>query len=122
MVGTEEVIPGGIISRDLQDRAEEAAAQDEHVQAGQVQRSNGEETERGRVARLRREAYSTATSRIRDENRDIFNRLMTEECEKRGVEWTPRLDEEGKALETVRDLLDKYPSLRGRVQAVVSEE
>ena len=47
---------------------------------------------------------------------------MTEECEKRGVEWTPRLDEEGKALETVRDLLDKYPSLRGRVQAVVSEE
>jgi hypothetical protein len=122
MVGTEEVIPGGIISDDLQHRAEEAARDEEHVQSGSVQRSNGTETERGRVARLRREAYSTATSRIRDENRDIFNRLMTEECEKRGVEWTPRLDEEGKALETVRDLLDKYPSLRGRVQAVVSEE
>jgi hypothetical protein len=134
MVGTEEVVPGGIISQDLQDRAQDAARRDredaneegvateEHVQSGAVQRSNGTETERGRVARLRREAYSTATSRIRDENREMFNRLMSEECEKRGVEWTPRLDDEGKALEMVRELLEKYPSLKGRVQAVVTEE
>jgi hypothetical protein len=132
-----------IISTDLQHRAEEAAAEegDEHgrtvipgiktnrrITEGEgenddgeghdeveVQRSNGQETDKGRIARLRREAYSSATARIRDENRDIFNRLMKEECDKRDVEWTPRPDEEGRALETMRELLARYPNLQKRL-------
>lgn len=60
---------------------------------------------------LRREAYSKATSRLREENRDKFNALVQEEMSARGIEWKPRPTEVEKAEAQMRDLLAAHPEL-----------
>lgn len=67
------------------------------------------------AAALRREAYSAAQTRLREENRDAYNRIMAEEMRARGIDWAPRLTEEEKAAKQVADLLAQYPSLREQV-------
>lgn len=67
------------------------------------------------TAALRREAYSAAQTRLREENRDAYNRIMAEEMQARGIDWAPRLTEEEKAAKQVADLLAQYPSLREQV-------
>jgi hypothetical protein len=60
----------------------------------------------------KREAYSAATTRLRDEFRQRFNELLIEEMGKRGVNWSPRPTEEQKAEQEVADLLARFPELR----------
>lgn len=118
MVETNEIIP-----RDLQHRAEDAAHAEDEAATNGVEPGGPESiaTKKAEIQEKRRAAYSTATTRLREENRDKFDALMLEECHKRGVEWEPRPNDESRALSAVQELLAKYPHLKPRVAAFVSE-
>lgn len=76
----------------------------------------GDEQSKGRNTALR-QAYTAATSRLRDAHRDEFERLYQQEATNRGVEYTPRLTPEQKAEKQLADLLREHPHLRERVAA-----
>lgn len=57
-------------------------------------------------------AYSEAIGALREKHRDEFNALLQGAMAKRGIEWTPRPTESQKALATIRELLEQYPSIR----------
>lgn len=59
-----------------------------------------------------RQAYSAATTRLREEHRDEFDTLYSQEAQDRGVDYTPRLSPEQKAAQEMAELLEKFPSLR----------
>lgn len=61
--------------------------------------------------RLLSQAYGAAQSRLREENKDRFNALYSEEAKKRGIVWTPRKSKEEAALDQITELLASYPSL-----------
>jgi hypothetical protein len=60
----------------------------------------------------KRAAYSAATTRLREEQRDAFNALLREEMAKRGVEWAPKPTDKEKAEVQVAELFEKFPDLR----------
>jgi hypothetical protein len=62
-------------------------------------------------------ARSAAVSRLRDENRERYNALLTEEAEKRGITWKPKPTKKEKAAEQMRRLLEEYPELAEAVQS-----
>lgn len=61
--------------------------------------------------RLLSQAYGAAQSRLREENKDRFNALYSEEAKKRGIIWTPRKSKEEAALDTILELLAAHPKL-----------
>lgn len=63
------------------------------------------------------QARSAAATRLREEHRDEYNRLLQEEAKKRGIEWTPRPTKEEKDREALRKLLEENPSLRDELLA-----
>ena len=69
----------------------------------------------------KRAAYSAATTRLRDEQREAFNVLLKEEMAKRGIEWSPKPDEKQKAEQQVADLFEKYPDLRVKFTEAAAE-
>ena len=75
------------------------------------------DTDTADTAAARREAYSAAQTRLREEFKSDYNRIMAEEMRKRGIDWSPRLTEEEKAAKQVADLLAQFPSLREQVAA-----
>lgn len=60
---------------------------------------------------LKREAYTAAEGRLKQEYADRFKALVTEEAEKRGVEYVFRKTAEEKAREQYEKLLAEYPQL-----------
>lgn len=66
-------------------------------------------------AQARRAAYTAATARVREAHRDEFNRYQQEELATRGIEWSPRLTDEEKALASMQETLRKYPNLASQV-------
>lgn len=64
---------------------------------------------------LRREAYSAAEKRLREENKDRFDALVQEEAGKRGVTYQRRLTEEEKAEQSLTALLAAHPGLVAKV-------
>lgn len=74
-------------------------------------------TKEGRAALLR-EAYSAATTRLRDENPTRFQELRVEEAKQRGVDYTPPKTKEERAAEQLDALLNEHPNLRDRFTQV----
>jgi hypothetical protein len=69
------------------------------------------ESEKVRVANAKKNAYSAATTQLRQAHQDEFNNLMRAECADRGVEWSPRPTERDRAREQVAQLLATFPDL-----------
>lgn len=95
--------------------AAEAQVEEQEVPVEETVADDSAPYEAPDAAALRREAYSAAQTRLREENRDAYNRIMAEEMQARGIDWAPRLTEEEKAAKQVADLLAQYPSLREQV-------
>lgn len=57
-------------------------------------------------------AYVAATRRLREDEKEKFNRYYAEEAEARGQEWKPKPTKEEKAKAEMEALLEQYPSLR----------
>lgn len=74
----------------------------------------GELSNEERNSRLKK-AYSNATSRLREEQRNEFDRLYSEEAKKLGVVYTPKPTAEQKAKQELEDLLAKFPHLRDQL-------
>jgi ABC-type branched-subunit amino acid transport system ATPase component len=64
---------------------------------------------------LLRQAYSTATQKLRESRRTEFNQMYAEEAEKLGVVWSPRQTAEQKAEQTFDELLAEFPHLKERL-------
>lgn len=62
-----------------------------------------------------RAAYGKATTSLRENHRDEFNKLYSEHAAELGVEWSPRPSEEQKAEQQFEDLLTNFPHLRERL-------
>lgn len=62
-----------------------------------------------------RAAYGAATASLREKYRDEFDQMYADECQSRGVEYTPRPSAEQKALQQLNALLEEFPHLRGQV-------
>lgn len=69
-------------------------------------------SERGKKLK---KAYSNATSRLRQDHRDDFDKLMSEEAQNLGVEYTPRLTPEERAKKELEEILEQFPSLRDQI-------
>jgi hypothetical protein len=67
--------------------------------------------------KAKREAYSAATTRLRDAHREDFNTFLVDENQKRGITWSPRKTDEEKAAETLAKILKDYPDLATRLPA-----
>ena len=67
-------------------------------------------------AAKRRNAVNAAMIRLRDNHRDEFIALATEEAEKVGVTYTPKKTAEEKAAEQMAALLAEFPHLREQVE------
>lgn len=61
---------------------------------------------------LLRRAYSNASTRLREENRDRFEALQVEEAQKLGLTYTPKPSKEARALAQAQALLAENPSIR----------
>lgn len=59
----------------------------------------------------RTQAYSAGTKRLREENREEFQRIVKEEGEKLGIDYVFSLTPEEKAAEQIKALLAAHPSL-----------
>lgn len=59
-----------------------------------------------------RSAYGSATRVLRENHRDEFDGLYQREAKALGVEYTPRLSAEQRALQQIEALLAEHPSLR----------
>lgn len=81
-----------------------------------------EETEEQKRGRLLKQAYSSATSRLREAHKEEFDGFYQEEAEARGVEYTPRPTAEQKAEAELASLLEKFPHLRSKVDEVAETE
>lgn len=64
---------------------------------------------------LRRQAYSAAEKRLREQYREQFDALVQEEATARGVSYQRRLTEEEKAEKALQDLLAAHPHLAEKV-------
>lgn len=64
-----------------------------------------------RASKLRK-AYGSATTLLREQYRDEFEALYTQEAEALGIEYHPRPTPEQRAEQEMNDLLEKFPHLR----------
>lgn len=78
----------------------------------ETNRRGGDQSER---ARLLRQAYGTANTRLREAHRSEFDELYSLAAEELGVTYTPRLTAEQKAEQELKDLLEKHPHLADKV-------
>jgi hypothetical protein len=62
-----------------------------------------------------RAAYGAATQRLRRNHREEFHALYAKEAKDRGLEWSPRLNEEERALKELRALVAAHPFLMDRL-------
>lgn len=62
-----------------------------------------------------RKAYGNATTRLREEHRDEFDRIYTEEARALGVDYQPKPTAEQKAEAELQVLLQQYPHLRDKI-------
>lgn len=76
-----------------------------------------DKTERGKKLR---QAYTNATTQLREAHREEFDNLYAKAAEALGVDYTPRPSAEQKAEEQISTLLDEYPHLRERLLAVAN--
>jgi hypothetical protein len=60
----------------------------------------------------RSKAYSAATSRLREANRDEFDGYLSEEYAKYGIVFNPKPSEVAKARAEIERLLAAHPELR----------
>lgn len=65
-------------------------------------------TEQSNTAAATRAAYNAATTTLRNNNRDEFNKYMLEETAKRGLEWQPRLSPAEKARQDIARLAKEH--------------
>jgi hypothetical protein len=70
---------------------------------------------------LQRQAYTNATTRLREENLERFKQLRVEEAQKLGIVYTPKLTPEEKAREDLRALIREHPHLADEVDDLVAE-
>jgi hypothetical protein len=63
---------------------------------------------------LRRESYSAAEKRLREEYKDRFDALVQEEAAKRGVTYQRRLTADEKAEQELQRLLAEHPGLAAK--------
>jgi len=77
-----------------------------------------EESEDAKRKRLLRKAYSEATQELRVAHRADFDRLYGERAAALGVEWQPRPTAEQKAEQEFEALVEQYPYLLDRVEAL----
>jgi hypothetical protein len=61
---------------------------------------------------LRRQAYSAATTRFRNENRPAFDKILAEEMKKRGIDWSPKPTETERARAQVEEIFAAHPEIR----------
>lgn len=73
-------------------------------------------------SKKRTQAYNAAESRLRENHQDEFQKLMAEECAKRGLDYKPKLSPEQKAAQAVAALLEEFPGLRENVRSLVAVE
>lgn len=71
---------------------------------------------------LIRKAYSVATTRLREEHRPHFLKLMAEEAEKLGVKWKPRPTSEEKAKADLQKMLTDNPALAEYVVELIKSQ
>lgn len=64
---------------------------------------------------LLRKAYTTATTRLREQYRDDFDSLYSQAAEELGVTYTPKPKPEQRAEEQIAALLAEFPHLREKV-------
>lgn len=69
-----------------------------------------------------REAYSAATKRVREDNREVFNKYMTEEAKARGIDWTPKPTAAEKARAEFQRLLSEHPEFASEVGGTAEGE
>lgn len=62
-----------------------------------------------------RQAYGTATARLREAHREEFDDYYEDEAKSLGVDYKRRLNPEQKAEADLLALLEKYPHLREKV-------
>lgn len=60
----------------------------------------------------KRDARRAAERALREAHAEEFRALLEAEHEARGVEYRPRLSEEEKAEQTVKDLLAQFPQIK----------
>lgn len=61
--------------------------------------------------KLVRQAYSKATTRLRETHRDEFDQLVSQEAEQLGINYKPKPSPEEKARQQMRELAEQYPHL-----------
>lgn len=66
---------------------------------------------------LLREAYGAATTALREQNRDAFNKLYAAEAKKRGIEWAPKPSQEDKDRAEMLRILKDHPALAEELAA-----
>lgn len=62
--------------------------------------------------KVKQQAYSKAQTRLRQENPDLWNKVLGEEYQKVGIDWKPKPTEEEKAQAEVERLLAAHPNLQ----------
>lgn len=62
--------------------------------------------------KLQRQAYSKATTRLREAHRTEFDSLLSQEAEQLGIEYRPKPTPEQKARQQMQELLESHPHLR----------
>lgn len=60
-------------------------------------------------------ARGEADKLLREAHTDEWNRLFQAALAERGVEWAPKPKPEQEALDTIANLLEKYPDLAGQL-------
>jgi len=66
-------------------------------------------------ANKRRQAYTVATTRLREAHRDEFNKFQQEEAARLGIDWKPRPTEQEKAAATLQRIIREFPDLAEKV-------
>jgi hypothetical protein len=77
-----------------------------------------EETEDQKRKRLLRKAYGQASQDLRDKFRSEFETFYSTRAGEAGIEWSPRLTPEQKAEQEFEALVEQYPYLLDRVDAL----
>lgn len=67
-------------------------------------------------ATAKRQAYTEATSKLREAHRDEFNSLLGQSMAARNITWAPRPSEEDKARALLEATYAKYPHLAPQVE------
>lgn len=78
--------------------------------------TNGEMSQEERDKRMSK-AYTSAQKDLREAHQDEFNGYYQARAAEQGIDWTPRLSKEDKALAEIEKLLTDNPSLAEKLAA-----